>query len=376
MLMVAVAAQAVSLGLIVALLADLQEDRGLPTWGLGLIAGAAFLTAFVGHLTLSRFPDRGYSRTMLLLGSALAVVALVWMAYATPLWQLIAARALLGLAEGAYVPAARRTVIDWGPDRPGLELGRLFAATVVGFILGPPLGAVLAELSNLQAPFLVVAGLIAATTPFLFRFRIKPVVATGAKPALLPLLRSRPVRAGVMIAASFFYIIGVLDAILARLLTDLGASTLFIGIGFTVFLLPLAVLAPFGGRIADRYPPARVGLIAVVISIPFIVLYGQVGGPLALVIVSGVHSALIAVIEPAAASSVARGSPPEQLAVGQGLMEAAGLLVAAVAAVSAAPIYQSIGAGWLFAIAAIVNAGLAAAVWAVTGDELTLLEAA
>jgi MFS family permease len=70
----AVAANTVGLGVIIALLADLQEKYDLPTSGLGLVAGAAFITAFIGYVWLSRYADRGHAKTMLIVGTLVGAV--------------------------------------------------------------------------------------------------------------------------------------------------------------------------------------------------------------------------------------------------------------------------------------------------------------
>ncbi|HSR15003.1 MAG TPA: MFS transporter, partial [Gemmatimonadales bacterium] len=114
----AVTANTIGIGVILALLADLRDAYGLPTAGMGLVAASAFITSFIGFVTLARFADMGHAKTMLMLGTTTGAVALVMAALARNLWMLVLARAILGLAEGAFVPAARRVVLDWAPDRP------------------------------------------------------------------------------------------------------------------------------------------------------------------------------------------------------------------------------------------------------------------
>ena len=131
--------------LLARLLADLQDEYGFPTWGLGIIAGIAFLTGFAGHLTLGPLADRGHVHGMLTGGIVAGLASLLWLAAATELWQFVAARAVFGLAEGAFLPAARRLVLTWSPDRPGAELGRLLGAGMTGFVGGPIVGGLLAQ---------------------------------------------------------------------------------------------------------------------------------------------------------------------------------------------------------------------------------------
>ena len=160
---------ALGLGLIVALLAELQDEFGFPTWGLGLIAGISFIAGFVGNVTLSPIADRGHARTMLVVSSLVGVVSLLWLAGATELWAFIAARALFGLADGAFFPAARRIAVTGRPDRPGAELGALMGAAIAGFLSGPVVGGLLAEAFSLRVAFIAPAVVLSLAVPIVLR---------------------------------------------------------------------------------------------------------------------------------------------------------------------------------------------------------------
>ncbi len=94
-------------GVVFPLLADLQDEHGLPTYGLGIISSAAFLAALVGQLTLAGQADRGRAKLLLLGGVVVSAVSLVLFALASELWQFVGARALSGLAIGCFLPATR-----------------------------------------------------------------------------------------------------------------------------------------------------------------------------------------------------------------------------------------------------------------------------
>jgi len=359
----AVAANTVGLGVILALLAELQDAHGLPTSGLGLIAGSSFLAAFVAYLVLARYADRGHAKAMLVAGSLVGVAALVMTAYADSLWLFVVARALLGLAEGAFVPAARRVVLDWDPDRPGEVLGKIMAASVGGFLLGPVIGGLLAPRFGLRVPFLLPAAVLLAAIPVVARLRAPAPIPGVTSTSLLALLRNRAVLAGVGFIAIDFMTFGVFDAVWARLLSDRGASIAFIGVTFAAISIPLVVLGPGLGRRVDRQSPTAVaipGLIAVLVSI---VGYAWIQSPVALTGVALLHGVGSAAIAPAGSALVAAGSPPDMLARGQGLMEAVGFAVAAAAALPSGWVYETHGRGWLFGSIAGIGSIIAAAAW-------------
>ena len=346
-LLTAVATAALGLGMILALLADLQDRFGFPDWGLGVITASSFLTAFFAYIWLSPFADRGYARPMMILGGLVTAGAMLWIGFATELWQFTVARALVGLGEGMFVPAARRVALSWS-DRPGRELGSVFSASIVGFLVGPGAGAIVADAFDLSAPFFIAAALMLLVLPFVARMTAPPGVTQSTPGGVLSLFRSRMVTAGVLLAATEFFSVGALEAVWARLLADNGASTTFIGVGFAIILAPLVVLAPVGGRLADRYRPLRVGVIAAALVVPLLLLYGWVTALVGLLVVGAVHASMSAAIAPSAGAAVAEGSPSDRIAQGQGLLEAFGFLAAAVAAAGAGLLYGALGASGLF----------------------------
>ena len=359
----AVAANTVGLGVIIALLADLQEKYDLPTAGLGLVAGAAFVTAFIGYVWLSRYADRGHAKTMLIGGTLVGALALIMAAYSRGLWTLVLARAMLGFAEGAFVPAARRVVLDWSPGRPGEVLGRILAASVAGFALGPVIGALLAERYGLRVPFLVPAAILLLAVPVVTRLRAPEPTPIVEERSFLSLLGNRLVMAGVVFAAIEFATLGAFDAVWARLLTDQGASTVFIGGSFTLMALPLVFLAVRFGRLVDRKGSVLVASFGILVIAPAVVSYGWLNLPVALGAAGIVHAIGSSAISPAAAALVAEGSPPDMIARGQGLLEAVGFLAAAAFALPTGWAYETIGRATWFTGLAVVSVALFALGW-------------
>ena len=366
---VAVAANTVGLGVIIALLADLQDAYDLPTAGLGLVAGVAFVTAFIGYIWFSRYADRGHAKAMLIAGSLAGALALIMAAYARGLWTLVLARAVLGLAEGAFVPAARRVVLDWSPGRPGEVLGRILAASVAGFALGPVIGVVLADRFGLRVPFLVPAAVLLIAVPVVSRLRAPAPVPIVEEGSFFSLLGNRLVLAGVCIGAIEFATLGSFDAVWARLLTDQGASTIFVGVSFTAMALPLVVLAPRFGRLVDRKTPMLVATIGIVAVVPAVFSYGWLGVPAVLAVAGIVHATGSAALSPAAAALVAEGSPPEMVARGQGLLEAVGFLAAAATALPTGWAYETIGRTVWFSLLSGLAAILFAIGWWLMRDQ-------
>jgi MFS family permease len=351
-----------------ALLADLQRRAGFADWGLGLVSGAVFGAALVSQLGLSRYADRGRSRQLLGLGLVMGAVALVWMAFADDLWQLVASRALLGLGSGAFNPAARRIVVARHPDRPAEMLGRLTGAAIAGFLVGPPLASGLAEAFGLEAPFVVLGVATLLALPAVRRLPEPPVATGPGVGSMRGLWRERGVLSGLYGTAALYLLIGSFDALWSPLLDDRGASRLLIGVSLTIYGVPALALAGWGGRIADRYGPARASRWSLAATVPFTVAYGFVDPVWALIAVGVGQAVVDVIVNPATQATVAMACPPERLAAGQGLAGAVGQSFAGLASVVAGPLYELGDAALVFSVSGAAIALLTAAAWRTAPD--------
>jgi MFS transporter, DHA1 family, tetracycline resistance protein len=105
--------------------------------------------------------DRIGRRPVLLASMAAAAIAYGWLALATRLWMLFAARAFAGACAG-NIAAAQAYVADiTTPEKRAKGMGMIGAAFGLGFIIGPVVGGIVAG-SNIRTADLETPGLIAA----------------------------------------------------------------------------------------------------------------------------------------------------------------------------------------------------------------------
>ena len=109
------------------------------------IAGPLIANMLV-QVPAGRLTDRIGRRPMLLGSRALyGVVAMALFADVGPLWLLAALRTLQGASSGAYVPALRAALVDLsGPEKRAERFSQLQACEMVGLLVGPFLGGVIA----------------------------------------------------------------------------------------------------------------------------------------------------------------------------------------------------------------------------------------
>jgi len=342
-------------GSVFTLLADIRDKYGFTDGQVGLIAFAGLFTGVLSQIFLARFSDRGYAVVMMRVGIATAAFGMLWMTFATPLWQWIAARLLLGLGSGMVGPAIRRVIIARDPQRVGANLGRQTAFDVAGFVLGPALAAGLAQIFGLRAPFIFLT--VAYVVAIFFVGRVTTAADAAASETTETkhpsLLRLPAMQSALFAAIAFYLTIGMFEALWSILLRDQGAATWLIGVTLSVFTIPMIVFAPKGGALAQRIGPIRVVTISITIAAIATCLYGFL--PLwFLIVISGVHAIADAYTMPANQVAVAVSTPPDQLAAGQGLLGATGLAVAAASALIGSVIYDAFGRGTIFAGTAVL----------------------
>ena len=365
---------AASVGMVFALLHELQDAHGLSGTTLGWIAGSAFFAAVAAQLLLAPFADRGHSRRLMTLGMFGAAVGSLIFALASEPWQFIGARIITGLALGSFMPAAQAVVAGADPSRAGERLGRLAGIQTAGFIIGPGIGALMVRAGNLDTPFLILTIVLVVMTPLMARIEVPEVEASPTGGALATsadmvrtmgrILARRDALAATLLSAALMLPAGLYEAIWAIFMQDLGASTTFIGVSLSFYGVPFILAAPIGGRLADRHGPLRIVPIAIVTIVPLTVIYGFLTVPLMLMALAMFEAVGNGLGLPAAQALMASATDEGERATGQGLAAAAGQLMAGITAVIAAPLFAAHGPRWTFfsvamAVLAVGGVGLA-----------------
>ena len=96
LLMASSFAVATTNSVIFAALGDLQDKYKFADSGLGLIAGAGFLSGFLVQLFVAPFADRGHTKRLIMAGMLIGACGSVLMATGDSLLQFVLARAVIG----------------------------------------------------------------------------------------------------------------------------------------------------------------------------------------------------------------------------------------------------------------------------------------
>ena len=229
------------------------------------------------------------------------------------------------------------------PDHLGQNLGRLLAADVFGFAMGPAVSAVLVGPFGIPAPFIAVAVGTAVLLPFVARVRVAESAAPPKRRLALDLLRIRPFAGAVILGAAVFVMIGAFDALWALVHEDLGTNETVANLGITLFALPLVLLGPFGGRLSQTFGPFRLAALGLSAGAVFMSLYGILPTGGLIFAVAMVHAVSDGLTISSTGVAVGMVVPSDRQAGAQGVLGAAQAISAGVMAVLTASLYDEFG---------------------------------
>jgi MFS family permease len=370
-LQVATAIMSMTYGVMFTMLDDYRDEYGISESGLGLVLAIGFFAAFIGQITLAPLADRGHAKRMMIIGFALVVAGSLVMAFGTTLIALLVGRLVMGVGGGMSLPALRKIVIVSDPDNLGGNMGRLLSVDIAGFALGPMLSAVLIGPFGLASPFLVISAAVVAITVALSRVSV-PETAHEDQPSerfAFDLLRIPAVAGAVLIGVALFVMIGTFDSLWALMMEDLEAADWIANMGVSLFAIPMALLGPYGGRLAQRKGPYRVGAIGMTVGAACMTLYGFLPTPALMLVVFFVHIMNDGFTVTSAGVAVGLAAPAERQAGAQGLLGGIQTLVGGMAASLAGWSYDHLGRGPTFTIAAACILACTATGLVLAGDK-------
>jgi MFS family permease len=349
-------------GVMFTLLDDFRDRYGISESSLGMVVAVGFFAAFGAQVFFAPLADRGHARRLVNIGMVFNLVGLLLMAFGTTFAILLSGRLVMGLGTGIAVPAIRRIVILADPDNLGSNIGRLLAADVAGFAMGPAISAVLVSPFGIAAPFLVICVATLVCFPVIARAHVAETAAADQPKArfAFDLLRSRSYVGAVLFGCAVFLMVGTFDALWVLVLDDLRTADWIANLGITLFALPLIFLGSIGGRLAQRVGPFRVGTIGLLLGAAFMFSYGHLPTGTAMFSVAMFHALNDGITVSSSGVAVGMVSPKERMAGAQGLLGGAQTLTGGIAALVAGQLYQAHGRASAYTVCAIAMAAFVA----------------
>ncbi|MEF3122056.1 MFS transporter [Kocuria flava] len=353
------------------------------TFGVGVSAAGAVVSAFALARLLfapagGRILARIGERPTYVVGVLVVAVSSAATAFAQSYWQLLVFRGLGGIGSVMFTISAMGLIVRLAPPRMrGRVSGYYASAFLIGGVLGPVIGGLLAGL-GLQAPFLIyAAALLVAVAVVHFRLRDE-VLGEGRAGAAQPVLTPREAwsvgayRAAV--ASNFangWTSYGIRVALVPLLaVAVLGAGPGVAGLALAVFAAGNALALTVTGRLTDRFgrrPLVLVGLVVNGVATTALGLSGDVVTFVVLSLVAGMGSGTM---NPGQQAAVADVIGPDRsggpvLARYQMSADAGQILGPVVAGALA----DAAGFGWAFGVSGALML-LAALAWLPVRDTL------
>ena len=352
------------------MLDDYRDEYGISETFLGLVVAVGFFASFAAQLGLAPLADRGHARRLLVTGFSTMVLGCLLVGFGTTATVIIFGRLMMGIGTGMALPAMRRIIIVSDPANMGLNMGRLLSVDVAGFAAGPVIAVATVGPIGIPAPFVVLAVATVLVAIAIFRSEI-PETASADQPSerfAFDLLKNRGVAGGVLIGVALFLMIGTFDSLWAIMMEDLDAPTWMANLGITLFVLPMVVLGPYGGKLAQRVGPYHMGTLGMLVGAMCLTFYGLLPSPYLMMIVFLFHVVNDGLTVTSAGVAVGLAAPSERQAGAQGLLGGLQTLVGGLAASVAGWSYETFDRATAFISAGVVMVVLVTIGFALAGD--------
>ncbi|MFM8662398.1 MAG: MFS transporter [Acidimicrobiaceae bacterium] len=332
-------------GVMFTMLDDFRNNFGIAESALGFIVGVGFFTSFLGQVSIAPLADRGRAQRLIICGLGLEVIGCIGMALGETFIILLISRIVMGFGAGSALPALRRVIIVADPENFGRNLGRILSFEVAGFASGPIISVVFAEFFGIPGPFVFLATIISLFVTVISRIAV-PETAKENHPTerfAIDLLKNRAITSGILIGVALFFMIGVFDSLWVLMMDDLDAAQWMANVGVSVFVLPLILLGPFGGKFVQRIGPYRAGGFGMILGALFMAGYGLMPTPTLMMLVFFFHSLNDGFFVTGAGVAVGTSAPLERQAGAQGLLGGMETLAGGVAASFSGVAYDHLG---------------------------------
>lgn len=326
----------VGIGMITPVRVLYAESRGASLAIIGAMATSYLISNFAFQYPVGWLADR-WGRKPVMMISLLSQAALtaIYLPITDPV-LFVVLRFVEGIAAAGMLPAARALIIDSVPQEQQGEAYGIFGAIFsASFLLGPGLGGLLASSAYTGAFIGAIAFRLigALAVLFLIRQPVRSVMAQEQeqekRSATFPSksLFTLPLVGAYIIAFGDYLWLGFDITLTPLWMHDhLGASVALIGLAYMAWSLPNTILAPLGGRLADRKRRSLLILIFGLAQVPLYIAYGLMTMMLPIIILFIIHGAVYAFIQPAVDAHVAFWSESNVRARVQGTYSTFGLI--------------------------------------------------
>ncbi len=333
------------IGMVVPVRVLYAQAHGASLAIISAMASAYLVSNFLAQYPVGWLADRWGRKQLILIGLLIqAALSLAYLLVADPL-AFVFLRFLEGIAGAAVLLPARALIVDAVPlEKRGEAYGVYNSFFNAAFLLGPALGGLLAA-TGYATVFIgaIFFRLIAVPVVIMMvRNHYRPSAVAQEKAVTVPYrkLFTLPLVGAYVLAFGDYLYLGFELALLPLWIHDhLGASISMIGLVFAISAIPIILLSPISGRIADRSRRSKLILTFGLAMVPLYISYGLSNSILLVIGLYAFHGSFFALIQPAVDTHVAASSPQDARGRVQGMYTTIGLASAFIGSIGLTFLY-------------------------------------
>jgi len=365
--------------LVAPLMAFYAKRMNAADWLVGPLIASFAVAQLISSPIWGKFSDRYGRRPAMIIGLSASAVAYAIFGFASTLWMLFASRVVQGLGGGTTGVAQAYVADTMAPAERAKALGWISAATSAGVLIGPVIGSI-ARRFGTEVPGLVAAGLMLLCMVFAWKWLPESRVVHTHTPSGQQLPPGRSIKEALWQIVEhpsapahrviWIYVVGMLAlnvviGVMALYFKDVyGVTEETIGYFFTIFGV-VGVLMRFGlvGWFNQRFGEIRtmqMGTISLFLGLALMPLPAALLPPGAAIVVFILFLTLVpvgtALLFPASTSLVSQRVPRHELGLVMGAQQTLRGIASIVGPVGATLVFDKLGHGVPFLMAAVVVA--------------------
>ena len=301
------------------------EELGAPASQVPLLSGLAIsITALAAAIVApiwGNLADRKGRRLMMIRAAAGMTVTMGALAFVPNVYWLLVMRFFTGVLSG-YIPNATALIAYQAPrEKSGWAIGTLATGAIVGNLIGPLMGGILAELLGMKNVF-IITGMILFITLLLTIFLVKETFEPVEKKDLMSTkeILGQSTRRSVLFGLFFTSLIlqlgmtsisPILTLYIRELSTDTGSVLFLSGLIVSVAGVSAVISSPYLGRLGDRIGNHKILLLGLVFSFFFFFPMGLVTAPWQLGVLRFLLGFSTGALMPSVNTLISKITPPE-----------------------------------------------------------------
>lgn len=301
------------------------EELGAPASQVPLLSGLAIsITALAAAIVApiwGNLADRKGRRLMMIRAAAGMTVTMGALAFVPNVYWLLVMRFFTGVLSG-YIPNATALIAYQAPrEKSGWAIGTLATGAIVGNLIGPLMGGILAELLGMKNVF-IITGMILFITLLLTIFLVKETFEPVEKKNLMSTkeILGQSTRRSVLFGLFFTSLIlqlgmtsisPILTLYIRELSSDTGSVLFLSGLIVSVAGVSAVISSPYLGRLGDRIGNHKILLLGLVFSFCCFIPMGLVTAPWQLGVLRFLLGFSTGALMPSVNTLISKITPPE-----------------------------------------------------------------